>query len=165
MGWRQARRVNAHYLKGLPDASLLALAKAQLGRRGVAYPDDAALLQASLVFRERCNTGAELAGWLAMLWADVAPSPADLAQYVGAAIRPALATLAGKLASTEWSAGAINAAVKETLAAHGLKMPQLAPAVRVVVCGRAQTPSLDAVLALFPAPRCWSGCGASPAPL
>ena len=28
-------------------------------------------------------------------------------------------------------------------------MPQLAPAVRVLVCGRAQTPSLDAVLELF----------------
>jgi glutamyl-tRNA synthetase len=142
--------VNAHYLKGLPDASLLALAKAQLARRDVAFPDDAALLPASLVFRERCNTGAELAAWLAMLWADVSPSPGDMAQYVGDAIRPALATLAGKLASAEWSAGAINAAIKETLAAHGLKMPQLAPAVRVVVCGRAQTPSLDAVLALFP---------------
>ena len=35
------------------------------------------------------------------------------------------------------------------LAEHGLKMGQFAPAVRVVVCGRAQTPSLDAVLALF----------------
>ncbi len=32
---------------------------------------------------------------------------------------------------------------------HGLKMPQLATAVRVLVCGRAQTPSVDAVLALF----------------
>jgi hypothetical protein len=29
-------------------------------------------------------------------------------------------------------------------------MPQLAPALRVLVCGRAQTPSIDAVLALFP---------------
>ena len=29
------------------------------------------------------------------------------------------------------------------------QLPQLAPAVRVVVCGRAQTPSIDAVLALF----------------
>jgi glutamyl-tRNA synthetase len=28
-------------------------------------------------------------------------------------------------------------------------MPQLAHAVRVLVCGRAQTPSLDAVLELF----------------
>ena len=49
-----------------------------------------------------------------------------------------------------WDEAGIAAAIKETLAAHGLKMPQLAPAVRVLVCGRAQTPSLDAVLALFP---------------
>jgi glutamyl-tRNA synthetase len=28
-------------------------------------------------------------------------------------------------------------------------MPQLAPAVRVLVCGRSQTPSLDAVLEVF----------------
>jgi glutamyl-tRNA synthetase len=32
-------------------------------------------------------------------------------------------------------------------------MPQLAPAVRVLVCGRSQTPSIDAVLALFARPR------------
>ena len=39
--------------------------------------------------------------------------------------------------------------IKLTLGEHGLKMPQLAHAVRVLVCGRSQTPSLDAVLALF----------------
>ena len=55
-----------------------------------------------------------------------------------------------KLATVPWDKASIAAAIKETLAAHGLKMGQLAPAVRVVVCGRAQTPSLDAVLALFP---------------
>ena len=48
-----------------------------------------------------------------------------------------------------WDKASIAAAMKETLVAHGLKMPQLAPAVRVLVCGRAQTPSIDAVLALF----------------
>ena len=143
--------VNAHYLKGLPEASLLALAKAQLARRGIVVAmDDAALLRASFVFRDRCNTGADLADWLAMLFADVAPSADDVARYVGDSIRPALAALAGRLESVAWEGTAINGAVKETLAAHGLKMPQLAPAVRVVVCGRAQTPSLDAVLVLFP---------------
>ena len=39
--------------------------------------------------------------------------------------------------------------IKETLAACQLKMPQLAVPVRVIVCGRAQTPSLDAVLEHF----------------
>jgi glutamyl-tRNA synthetase len=143
--------VNAHYLKGLPEKELLALAKAQLARRGIVPgDDDAALLRASQFFREGCSTGADLAERLSMLYGDVSPSEADLAQHVGTAIRPALATLAGKLEAVEWSPPSIAAAVKETLSAHGLKMPQLAPAVRVVVAGRARTPSLDAVLALFP---------------
>ena len=58
-------------------------------------------------------------------------------------------TLRDKLAVCEWGKAALSLAIKETLAAHGLKMPQLAHAVRVLVCGRAQTPSLDAVLELF----------------
>jgi glutamyl-tRNA synthetase len=36
------------------------------------------------------------------------------------------------------------------LRATGLKMPQLAMPVRVLVLGTAQTPSLDAVLELLP---------------
>jgi glutamyl/glutaminyl-tRNA synthetase len=47
-----------------------------------------------------------------------------------------------------WDKAAIAAAIKEVLAAHGMKMPQLAMPVRVLVMGTAQTPSLDAVLAL-----------------
>ena len=46
------------------------------------------------------------------------------------------------------SGQAIAEAVKETLRATGLKMPQLAMPVRVLVMGTAQTPSLDAVLSL-----------------
>jgi glutamyl-tRNA synthetase len=143
--------VNAHYLKALADADLVALARDQLGRRGVVpAADDAAILRAAAVFRDRCSTGAELAGWLAAVFGDVAPSADDLALHVGDALRPALATLRGKLGVVDWSKAAIAAAIKETLAAHSLKMPQLAPAVRVLVCGRAQTPSLDAVLEVFP---------------
>jgi len=54
------------------------------------------------------------------------------------------------LRAVDWQASAIQLAVKETLSQHGLKMPQLAMAVRLLVCGRLQTPSLDAVLELFP---------------
>ena len=141
--------VNAHYLKELPDARLLALVGAQFERRGIAPPGSAAVLRASAVFRDRCSTGAELADWLAIVFADVAPSAADVVQYVTEAVRPALATLRDKLAAVTWDKASIAAAVKETLAVHALKMPQLAPAVRVLVCGSAQTPSLDAVLEVF----------------
>jgi glutamyl-tRNA synthetase len=141
--------VNAHYLKALGDPPLLALARSQLARRGIDAGDDARLRRACAVFKDRCNTGAELADWLAVVFAEVTPSPDDLALHVTEAVRPALPVLAAKLQAVDWNKAAIAAAIKETLAATGLRMPQLAPAVRVLVCGRAQTPSLDAVLEVF----------------
>jgi len=141
--------VNAHYLKALDPAALVALARSQLARRGIAAADNAQLTRACAVFKDRCSTGAELADWLAAVFADVTPSAADLAAHVGEVVRPALPVLAGKLATVDWNKAAIATAIKETLAATGLKMPQLAPAVRVLVCGRSQTPSLDAVLEVF----------------
>ena len=142
--------VNAHYLRALPDGDLLALVKPQLERRGLDAPTgDAGVLRAALVFKERCSTGEQLAEWLAIVYGEVAPSDADRATYLTDAVRPALSALRKKLAHAEWNKAAIAAAIKEVLAAHSLKMPQLAPAVRVLVCGRPQTPSLDAVLEVF----------------
>ena len=48
-----------------------------------------------------------------------------------------------------WERSAISAAFKETLAAHGLKMPKLAMPVRVLVTGEPQTPAIDATLELI----------------
>ena len=86
----------------------------------------------------------------ALLFASAEPLSADeLAAHVTDALRPALVSLRERFASVAWDRETIATAIKETLAAHQLKMPQIAPALRVLVCGRAQTPSIDAVLALF----------------
>ena len=141
--------VNAHYLKASADAVLVPLVRRQLASRGFAIDDDERLASMIGLFKDRCATTVELADWLVMYVEPVQPRPEDLAQHVTAAVKPGIAALAGALASAEWSKDGIAAALKQTLASHGLKMPQLAPAVRVLVCGRAQTPSIDAVLALF----------------
>lgn len=99
---------------------------------------------------DRCATTVALADWVAMYFGPVAPSAADVATHLTDAIRPALTSLADGLASlAAWNKAEIQAVLKNTLSEHGLKMPQLAMPVRVAVCGRAQTPSLDAVLELF----------------
>ena len=141
--------VNAHHLKQTGDAELAALVVVQLKRRGIDVEAGERLGRMCALFKDRCHTTVELADWVGMYFAPVAADADDLAAHVSAALRPALATLCAKLASVEWAKPAIAAAIKETLASHGLKMPQLAPAVRVLVCGRAQTPSIDAVLELF----------------
>jgi len=141
--------VNAHYIKLTDDAKLAALVSTQFKRRGIDVAAIESLNRMCALFKDRCATTVELADWLAMYFVDVNPSTEDLAANVTEAVKPAVQTLRGKLESVEWSKPAIAAAIKETLAAHSLKMPQLAHAVRVLVCGRAQTPSLDSVLELF----------------
>ena len=141
--------VNAQYLKAADDARLAALARGQLERRGIVGVDDTLLERASALFKDRCSTVAELADWIAMVAAPVSPRAEDIAAHVGDAARAALPALRQRLADCDWTAAGIAAAIKATLLAEKLKMPQLAPAVRVLVCARAQTPSLDAVLALF----------------
>ena len=141
--------VNAQWLKQADDARLAGLVREQLTSRGVAAGDDVLLARAAALFKDRCTTVVELADWTAMIYVDVKPREEDLAAHVTDAARVGLRDLRERLAGVEWTAPAIGAAMKQTLAACQLKMPQLAPALRVLVCGRAQTPSIDAVLALF----------------
>ena len=61
----------------------------------------------------------------------------------------ALRTLKARLGSVAWERAAINDAIKDTVKSSGLKMPQVAMPLRHIVTGRAQTPSIDAVLELL----------------
>ena len=141
--------VNAQYLKQADDGRLATLATEQLRRKDVAVSDTQVTPAHCALFKDRCTTTADLADWLAMYFAPVAPSAEERAQHVTEAVKPALVALAGRLATVDWEKAAINQAIKDSIAEHGLKMPQLAIPVRVLVCGRAQTPSVDAVLSLF----------------
>ena len=142
--------VNAHYMKVADDARLAQLTQQQLASRQVAVDDLALLGRAAALFKDRCSTVVELADWVEMIFAPVHPSDADLVTHLTEAVRPGLRSLRDRLAQVAWDKTSIAAAIKETLSAHQLKMPQMAPALRVLVCGRAQTPSIDAMLALFP---------------
>jgi glutamyl-tRNA synthetase len=138
--------VNAQYIKAKPDDALAPLVAAQLKKRGIDADDRLPAICA--LFKDRCETTVALADWAAAFYADITPNADERALHVTDAVRPVLATLADKLSASAWNKPAISAAIKETLAAHGLKMPQLAMPVRVLVMGTAQTPSLDAVLEL-----------------
>jgi len=141
--------VNAHHLKQADDMRLARLVREQLARRGVVSADLDHLARACALFKDRSATTVELADWLHMYHAPVSPSAADVQAHVGDAVRPALRALREQFTTIEWTKESIAAALKAALGTHGLKMPQLAPALRVLVCGRTQTPSIDAVLALF----------------
>jgi glutamyl-tRNA synthetase len=141
--------VNAHYIKLADDQRLALLLQQQLATRGISTANTALLARACALFKDRCNTVVELADWTQMLFTDAQPSADDVSLHVTDAVKPAMHDLAERLAAVTWEKASIAAAIKDTLGAHQLKMPQFAPALRVKVCGRPQTPSIDAVLALF----------------
>lgn len=143
------RWVNSQHLKMTANEVLAPLVATQLSKRAITAPVDDRLARLCGLFKDRCATTVELADWLSMYFTDVTPSQADLAAHVTDAVKPALASLRGRLASCDWNKAAIAQCIKDTIAEHGLKMPQLAVPVRVLVCGKAQTPSVDAVLEEF----------------
>ena len=141
--------VNAHHLKLAADDRLAALVAAQFAARGHEVAADARLAAMCALFKDRCATTSELADWLKMYVVPVAASQAELAMHLTDAVRPAMLALRERLASVDWDKAAIQQAIKDTIGTFKLKMPQVAIPLRLLVCGRAQTPSIDAVLALF----------------
>ena len=147
------RWVNAQHLKALDDAALAELVRPFVLKTGL----DQALLDADdrlpricAMFKDRCETLVDLAGWVRLFYVDAFDRNAeDLAKHVTDAVAPALDAFAEGIASVEWSKEAIAALIKEVLKAQGLKMPQLAMPVRVLTLGTAHTPSVDAVLELL----------------
>ena len=140
------RWVNAQHLKAMDDAALAPLVAAQLEARGIAA--DERLPAICGLFKDRCDTTVALADWAQAFYRDLTPTDDDLAKHVTDAVKPAIAALRERLAGVAWDATSIAAAIKQVLADHQFKMPQLAMPVRVLMMGTPQTPSLDAVLAL-----------------
>ncbi|WP_116135996.1 glutamate--tRNA ligase [Trinickia diaoshuihuensis] len=144
--------LNNHYIKEADNARLAELAKPFFAELGIdeaalgAGPDVASVIA---LMKDRATTVKEIAETSAMFYRTPAPEPEALAQHVTDAVRPALAELAASLRTCEWTKEGVSAALKATLAAHKLKMPQLAMPVRLFVAGTTHTPSIDAVLVLF----------------
>ena len=142
------RWVNAQHMKALADERLAELVTPFLQQQGLSL-DLARTVKGCGLFKDRCSTLVELADWLGLVVTGGKPNPEDLKMHITDAVQPAIARLAQILSHCEWSKGAINAAIKQVLAETGLKMPQLAMPVRVLLLGTPQTPSLDAVIEMM----------------
>lgn len=144
LGW-----LNNHYIKQTDNERLAQLALPKLERDGARFDGAPALPTVLGLMKERVNTINELADAAMLFYRDPQPDPELLALHLTDAVRAALGTFAERSATVDWNKAALAAMLKEVLAAHSLKMPQLAMPLRLLLTGQLQTPAIDAVLELF----------------
>ena len=141
--------LNNHYIKQADNARLADLARPLMAAQGADFTDAPDLAAALGLMKERASTVNELADSAMLFFRTPEADPALVTQHVTEAVKPALTQFAELCQSVDWTREAIAPMVKEVLAAHGLKMPQLAMPLRLALTGQLQTPAIDAVIVLF----------------
>ncbi|AVP57522.1 glutamate--tRNA ligase [Pulveribacter suum] len=147
------RWVNAQHLRALDDAQLATLVRPFVLQTGVGagqLDHDDRLPRICALFKDRCDTLVDLAGWARLFYVDaIERNDEDAAKHLTQAPAALLEAFAAAIAAVQWDRESIAAAIKQVLKEQGAKMPQLAMPVRVLTLGTAHTPSVDAVLELL----------------
>jgi glutamyl-tRNA synthetase len=155
------RWVNHQYIRAMDDPALAASVLPRLENRlaSAARAEGEAVLSGDAesrlpaicgLWKDRASTLEELADLASIFFLPPAPAPESLTRHLTEPARAAVRVLAGRLAECDWNKDAISVCLKIVLAETGLKMPHLAVPVRLLVFGREQTPSLDAMLSQMP---------------
>ena len=135
--------LNQQYLKAADNSRLAQLVAAPLKTLGAVIERGPPLEAVVALLKDRATTIAHLAEAAMLFYID--PGPRAVPQN----LRPALDALKAQLEKSSWDRKSLSTAVSAVLKEHNLKMPQLAMPLRVLLTGREQTPSLDALLELL----------------
>lgn len=141
--------LNQHYIKQADLSRLEAWVRPRIEQLGGQWQGAPALAPVLALLRDRCETLQQLAEAALLFYAPFQLDPALRAEHVTAAVLPALRDFAQQAQQVAWTKEALAGLIKTVITQHGLKMPQFAIPLRVLVTGRTQTPSVDAVLELL----------------
>jgi glutamyl-tRNA synthetase len=141
--------LNNLYIRDTPDEELADLVEPLIIRSGGDSDDSNKLVKAIGLVKGRAQTINALAEECMLFFHRASPAADLIAQHVTAELRPVLSGLVAQLEElAPWDAATIAATLKQTLAAHKIKMPQLAMPLRVLVFGRTKTPDIANALAI-----------------
>lgn len=145
--------VNAHHLKQLPMDTLVMEVSKRLKRMELYLHTGPNLQNVIALVLERANTLVTLAQEAALFYRPLAnPTPetlATLSAMIDPTVKNALENFSQQASALDWHKENLSALLKTVLKTHALKMPKLAMPLRLLLTGQSQTPSIDAVMALF----------------
>ncbi|WP_028533999.1 glutamate--tRNA ligase [Paludibacterium yongneupense] len=142
--------LNAQYLKSASLDRLAGLVAPRLAAAGIDTAAGPALGEVIALLRERVQDLNALALECDYFYRRRTPDEAEVAKHLGDESRARMARFAERLAALDdWSAASIHELFKPFCSEEGIKMGLLGMPLRILVCGTAHTPSVDAVLALI----------------
>ena len=146
--FEKLRWINNHYLRLLSGQELAEKVAPRVREEGFSVANGPQLAAVCELLKDRAQTLNELAESVAMFYMDPPDVSAALAEQLSPPVRAALTALEASLPA-DWNAAALALALKGVVAASGLKMPQIAMPLRLILMGRTDTPSIDKVMAVL----------------
>ena len=142
--------LNAQHMKAADPLRLAELVAPRLAAAGVTLDGGPALSEVILLTRERVQDLNALAVEVDYFYRKRSASAEELEKHLSQESRARMARFADRLETlAEWNTSAIHELFKPFCSDEGIKMGLLGMPLRVLVCGTAHTPSVDAVLALI----------------
>ncbi|CAM8356805.1 glutamate--tRNA ligase [Candidatus Methylopumilus planktonicus] len=141
--------LNSHYIKTLPLDRISEAIEPYL-KKVVHTPIDQNLLISAIdIHRERANHLTNLAKDIAYIFEVQKPNQQDFEKHINAEALELIKSFQGSLNKIDWTKEAIHNVMDEVVTLHAIKFPKLAMPLRVLLTGIAQSPSIDAVMAIL----------------
>ena len=141
--------LNSHYIKTLP-LDLISSAIEPYLKKVVHTPIDQNLLIGAIdIHRERANHLTNLAKDIAYIFEVQKPNQQDFEKHINAEALELIKSFQASLNKIDWTKEAIHNVMNEVVTLHAIKFPKLAMPLRVLLTGIAQSPSIDAVMAIL----------------
>jgi len=141
--------LNSHYIKTLPLDRMSQVIEPYLKALINTSIDTELLMKSIEIHRERANHLTSLAKDILYIFEYQKPNHDDFAKHINDEALSLIKTFQTSLIKIDWTKEAIHNAMNEVVTSHAIKFPKLAMPLRVLLTGIAQSPSIDAVMAIL----------------
>lgn len=141
--------VNGEHIKRERGEALAEIIRKILKNKSINWEEGPDLSRLIDLLKDRTTSMHDLAASVLIFFQEIHISEEDRLKFLSSDIKPAMDAFTKALREVEWNRSVIADSLKSILKEFGMKMPQLAMPLRLLLTGQTQTPAIDAVIELI----------------
>ena len=141
--------VNGEHIKRERGEALAEIIRKILKNKSINWEEGPDLSRLIDLLKDRTTSMHDLAASVLIFFQEIHISEEDRLKFLSSDIKPAMDAFTKALREVEWNRSVIADSLKSILKEFGMKMPQLAMPLRLLLTGQIQTPAIDAVIELI----------------